>query len=99
MFRKGQKIVCINENWGSSIHNEIFPKKGEVYTLRCYCDCGRCSPGIFLNEIVNPPADYNGHFIEPSWHPGNFRPVVEKPTSIAIFTAMLTPSPKQVEKV
>jgi predicted type IV restriction endonuclease len=26
-----------------------------------------------------------------------FSPVVEKPTSIAIFTAMLTPSPKQVE--
>jgi hypothetical protein len=70
---------------------------GEVYTILDICIRNRFATGKWAG-----PSVYVG-FEDPThgavWHHhSGFRPVVHRPTSISIFTAMLNPS-KQTEPV
>lgn len=49
-------------------------------------------PAIYLEEIINPPFDYDGWIGEVSFRTWRFRPVHERKTDISIFTAMLDPT-------
>jgi hypothetical protein len=96
-FQVGQKVVCL-QNWhlnGRGYGDEIGPKKGEIYTIR---DIGFLSPVnpemvvVRLHEIRNPERPYRlcGTF-EPCFDASQFRPVVQRKTSIEIFKSLLNP--------
>lgn len=90
MFRVGQKVVLVGwtndgavEEWSALGAN--YPKVGEVYTVRAikpWCD----SAVLLLEEINNSHLGYNP---EPGFRQSFFRPVVSRPTSIAVFEEIL----------
>lgn len=97
MFRVGQKVVCIDDREPIILPGYLPGMdgltRGRIYTVR---RAGLCSeydgrPAICLYEI-------NRLFDSPYWA-HRFRPIVERKTSIAIFTAILTPSPTKREHV
>jgi glyoxylase-like metal-dependent hydrolase (beta-lactamase superfamily II) len=47
------------------------------------------TPGMLLEEVVNPPWEYKEGVFEPSFHPYHFRPLVQHKTDISVFTRML----------
>ena len=93
MFHIGQRVVCIHDV-GSRPANE-FPNvavKGSIYTVRGFVspDVGyERTPGMLLEEVVNPPWEYKEGVFEPSFHPYHFRPLVQHKTDISVFTRML----------
>jgi hypothetical protein len=63
-----------------------------MYTVRGFVspDVGyERTPGMLLEEVVNPPWEYKEGFFEPSFHPYHFRPLVQHKTDISVFTRML----------
>lgn len=84
-FRVGQKVVCVNAEGSANL------VKGAVYTIETilpemlgtWGDEYVVAIGILLVETT-PDTDYDCFF------PTRFRPVVERKTSIEIFTRMLT---------
>lgn len=88
VFRIGQKIVCIVKIPPQSPLGEALPRYGSVYTVRGL-PTGSSGPGVYLEEIQNPPAHTVDGFVERYFEQWGFRPVVEKKTDISIFTAML----------
>lgn len=89
MFHVGQKVVCIRgPMW--PLNGSTQPVVGKIYTIR---DVGRhvSAEGFFavlLQEIVN---DLHWSGLEYNFLAERFRPV--KPTSIAVFEALLKPVP------
>lgn len=69
-----------------------LPQPGTVYTVRCVE-----GEHIRLAELVNPDVPYVDGVAEPLWIAERFRPVVERKTSIEIFTAMLNTKPARVD--
>ena len=47
------------------------------------------TPGILLEEIINPPCPYFKGTFEPSFFPAHFQPITDRKTDISVFTAML----------
>ena len=93
MFHIGQRVVCIHDI-GCAQGNEFpnIPIKGSIYTVRGFVspDVGyERTPGMLLEEVVNPPWEYNEGVFEPSFHPYHFRPLVQHKTDISVFTRML----------
>lgn len=91
-FRVGQKVVCVHDestvpgyHWYS---DESPPVKGSIYTVAA---TGLRSligtPCVALVEIRRPDGYFYGEW--------RFRPIVERKTSIEIFTRMLTPAPQK----
>jgi len=78
-FFIGQKVVCISDDWEHTTDPSRKPEvvKGGVYVIRGVHDYGY------------PSLTFEG--LRCFYHQGAFRPIVEKKTDIAIFTAMLTP--------
>jgi hypothetical protein len=68
--------------------------KDRIYTVRGFVvpSAGYSgTPGMLLEEIVNPPCPcYEGAF-EPSFFPSHVRPVTERKTDISVFTEALRP--------
>ena len=92
MFHIGQRVVCIHDV-GSRPANEFpnVPIKGSIYTVRGFVspDVGyERTPGMLLEEVVNPPWEYKEGVFEPSFHPYHFRPLVQHKTDISVFTRM-----------
>lgn len=95
-FYVGQKVVCIDNNRDGGYGDEIVPDVGPVYTVRELFSCNG-HDWLRLREIKNSPRYYTpGGVTEAFFHISRFRPVVERKTSIAIFTAMLNPSTEKV---
>jgi hypothetical protein len=93
MFHIGQRVVCIHDV-GCPPANEFsnVPIKGSIYTVRGFVspDVGyERTPGMLLEEVVNPPWEYKEGIFEPSFHPYHFRPLVQHKTDISVFTRML----------
>ena len=91
-LRIGQKVVCIDDDWGPmpvdmAGHVQRWPKKDDVYTVRTI-DVEKSTSKVFirLHEIVNPESDKDR---EAEFWAECFRPVVERETDIAIFEKML----------
>lgn len=100
-FHVGQKVVCIDDHFenGHFFGCDILPKKGVVYTIReieCFNSAKGETTVLRLNEIINAVMPYAVGDVECGFIVRRFRPVVSRPTSIAVFKAMLTPS-KQKE--
>jgi hypothetical protein len=87
-FHVGQKVVCIRADcdagkyWGL----QEKPVLGEIYTVSAAefispITGRRC---IGIAELSPPPSG--------GYRTSRFRPIVERKTSIEIFTAMLNPS-------
>jgi hypothetical protein len=103
-FHIGQKVVCIDAdptfiNQHGNLDMDGLTK-GCVYTIRAIGEApfwGGTS--IWLEEIHRSIEPLWMQLGEMPYDVRRFRPVVEKKTDISIFTAMLTPSPKQVERV
>ncbi len=47
------------------------------------------TPGMLLEEVVNPLWEYKEGVFEPSFHPYHFRPLVQHNADISVFTRML----------
>ena len=97
MFRVGQKVVCVDDDFiNKNLCAEIppnLPCLNTVYTVReIINDWGR--EFLRLCEITNAVAAGIG--VEPAFSIKRFRPVVERKTDISIFTAMLNPSKQKV---
>ena len=93
MFHIGQRVVCIH-GVGCPSANEFLnvPEKGGIYTVRGFVspDVGyERTPGMLLEEVVNPPWEYKEGVFEPSFHPYHFRPLVQHKSDISVFTRML----------
>jgi hypothetical protein len=101
MFRVGQKVVLINDDWVKDDPRMVFggyyvpyfPVKGPVYTVR---DAGAF---IRLVEIVNPIRNFRNGENEVCFNASRFRPAVERKTDIAIFQAMLNPSLEDMREI
>lgn len=93
-FRVGQKVVCVDDEWGdfgwcgekAVKHNlHRLPMINEVLTIRLI---HAKADQVFLGFHEIPVATWS--FIK-------FRPLSEKQTDISIFKALLTPSKEKVE--
>lgn len=88
-----QKVVCISDE-GLEKHfypGTILPVKDQVYTIRELLERGGY-PLLLLVEIKNYEYDFESGIFEPAFHRARFRPLVDQPTDITVFTNMLTPS-------
>jgi hypothetical protein len=93
MFHIGQRVVCIHDVSCSPAHEfPNVPIKGSIYTVRGFVspDVGyERTPGMLLEEVVNPLWEYKEGVFEPSFHPYRFRPLFQHNTDISVFTRML----------
>jgi hypothetical protein len=93
MFRVGQKVVCVDD----TAHGQYSPfrpsgknleglKKGAVYTIR-YVGISLGVSVVRVNEIKRR---YNNIIDgENVYASARFRPIVSRPTSIAVFEEIL----------
>jgi hypothetical protein len=97
MFRVGQKVVCI-VHWPLDIRrpDAVYAEKDCVYTIRGFCPGTDGQTRLYLSGIHNKPmiSVANG-LMEFGFNAKYFRPLVERKTSIEIFTKMLTPTGKE----
>ncbi len=96
MFRVGQKVVCIDDDWGSAPMGgqvQYLPTKNDVYTVRAITVNGNGKVFIRLHEIVNPQTDKHH---EAEFWAECFRPVAERKTDISVFRKLLQPNPEGV---
>lgn len=93
MYRIGQKVICVDDDF-SQYHyfGEQYPQKNCIYTVRNFSD----GEHIRLVEIINNQYPYNDGFMEVSFRATRFRPIVERKTDISIFTEMLRPMKESV---
>jgi hypothetical protein len=108
MFHIGQRVICVDDKFVGE--NRVFdptftsrcpnlPVRGNVYTIRAFVVpyAGYPgTPGILLEEIINPPCPYSEGTFEPSFFPSHFRPLTKHSTDISVFTAMLDKTPEMV---
>jgi hypothetical protein len=95
MFHIGQRVF--DRTFTSRCPN--LPVRGNVYTIRTFVVpyAGYPgTPGILLEEIINPPCPYFEGTFEPSFFPSHFRPLTKHSTDISVFTAMLDKTPERV---
>lgn len=96
-FRVGQKVVCVD----ASVHVGFGAKgkirEGAIYTVREIGITVLNEPGVRLQEFVyDSDPGRVGYatkmpFKDAFYRAARFRPLVERKTSIEIFTRMLTP--------
>lgn len=94
-FRVGQKVVCVEAGpiQGQSIRSrwyrgeEIF--EGTIYTVRrCFLDIDG-DWIVWLEEVARTPRSRELFDEDIGYNACRFRPVVERPTDISIFTKIL----------
>ena len=108
MFHIGQRVLCVDDRFvgENCVFDPTFrercpslPVKGRIYTVRGfvvpYAEYA-ATPGILLEEIINPPCSYVEGTFEPSFFPSHFRPLTERKPDISVFAAMLTKTPEKV---
>lgn len=94
MFTVGDKVICVDGKFDEAFKALAgsTPVEGGVYTIRWIgTHPNATGVGVHLNEIVAAPY---GPDFEYGFKVHRFRPLVSRPTSIEVFTRMLTPAPK-----
>jgi hypothetical protein len=87
MFNRGQKVVCIDDQFAGPLRRVIaeFPVKGRSYTVR-EVQPGRAAlhpinttsqviPSVLLEELMNPPDPRNKDGREIGFRADRFRPI------------------------
>ncbi len=103
MFKVGEKIVCIRTVSEQDALKYIpnRPVLNGIYTVRADV-LALEEQYVFLSELKNPPGNWAqiGYSEPPFWH-GLFRPIVSRPTSIAVFEEILrkVDAPSRVDEV
>lgn len=95
MFRVGQKVVCVNNR---GVPNPYKSDLHTVYTIATVryidrsCGCDDTGWGVTLLELpTHETEDYLAEF-----RAERFRPAVDRPTDISVFTRMLTPASREL---
>jgi hypothetical protein len=104
-FRVGQRVVCIRTAAESQRglwvpYAAAFPVVGTIYHIRSIAFDNPQSPDglVRLAEIDNAHLMRRFHYAtEPGFPVGAFRPIVERKTSIEIFTKMLTDKRENID--
>jgi hypothetical protein len=101
MFHVGQKVALVRdfgdaERQVAATYRFSLPSVGSVYTIRDIETTGQ-GTHIRLAEIVNPAIPYTTGWAEPNFLIERFRPVVDRPTDISIFKAMLNPKTAEID--
>jgi hypothetical protein len=101
MFHIGQRVLCIDDRFvgENGVFDPTFaecfpnlPVKGCIYTVRGFIVpyAGYSgTPGVLLEEIINPLCPYFEGTFEPSFLPSRFQPVTSRRTDISVFTDIL----------
>lgn len=91
-FRVGQKVICIDVDSGPGVWSDNdAPSVGTVYTvLGIHVDEDDFLI-LRLVEISRGPIARSRYGNRAGYWAARFRPVVDRKTSIEIFTAMLKP--------
>lgn len=106
--RIGQKVICIDPTWGDGRGSQPrcpnVPVLNGVYTVRSiswFTAVRTEGPTCWIRlfEVVNPPNPSLKGPVEPYFEVEKYRPVVDRPTSIEIFTALLLPATRRLERV
>jgi hypothetical protein len=84
MFRVGQKCICVEYERKDNEVDHI-PVVGRVYTI---ADAWIDSDGDKMVDLVELPFGGDDHF-DPGYMAKCFRPIVSRPTSIAVFEEIL----------
>lgn len=86
-FKIGQKVVCIVDKWEYRGTEMKLPLKDGIYQIRGFylSPWGGPQVGLYLEEIVNPPRQWNEGYGECAFNAERFRPLIERKTSIAVF--------------
>lgn len=103
--KPGDRIVCVDDAWPADVlaairhYSVTLPVKGKIYTVR---QIGfselKQHWALRMVEIVNDRLQVEGYeFGEPTFGVARFRPLIKRPTDIAIFTAMLAGRPLEVQ--
>lgn len=100
MFFIGQKVVCINDDWGPlSCLLLRTPRKDVVYQIRyirkpvwTFANAADCY--LLLEEIKNLEWFGPGPDGEAAFTCDDFRPLIDRKTDISIFQQMLNPNHK-----
>lgn len=88
MLRIGQKVTQTKPfKWRSNL-GEVLPEFGVVYTIRAIKTSGSQAFLLFY-EIKNAAHSYADFAGEMDFAARWFRPVVDRPTDITIFTEIL----------
>lgn len=79
MFQVGQKVVCLDDSLPANPWHRQHPLVLKKIYVVEHC----------FEKCIDIDGSRRG------WQNWRFRPIVEKKTDISIFTAMLTPAPKE----
>jgi hypothetical protein len=96
MFHVGQKVVALAsaDEW-QVYGGEVAPYKGQILTIRSFCEGSKGQIGLRFEEIQNPRKCHMTRWsirkVECGFAADKFRPL--RKTSIEIFEAMLHPFP------
>jgi hypothetical protein len=86
MFRVGQKVVCVHHHPIERRHAWArYPEKDAIYTIRGISPY-KSKHLLLLHEISNGIHECG---IEYGFNAIHFRPIVSRPTSIAVFEEIL----------
>lgn len=103
MFEVGMRVVCLIDTWHDMKTGEVGPRKGDEYVIRSmFHDDDLC---LRFHWLVNPVRDYGRYglmecgFVAVENGVPNFRPVIERETSIEVFRAILRQPSKEIEEV
>ena len=90
MFRVGQEVVCIKDDWFALAPGAPpLPICNEIYVVSSISNMRFGHRSYDLFTLRDFPSDWR-------YSVDNFRPVVKTKTDISIFEAMLTPSPHKI---
>jgi hypothetical protein len=94
MLQPGQKVICIHES-PLPPHLGPFPKKGSVYVIAEVWTAHGLDT-VQLEGLRFDGCVWQGNVWAPGFWAGAFRPIVDRPTDISIFKAMLNPTSETV---
>jgi hypothetical protein len=107
-FHVGQKVVCVFDDWDlthPSRRGVLVPKVGREYIIRSLNWDAKGNVGLRFCWLMNSARQCSDGFDEPAFGgfrsdgSPNFRPVIERNTSIEIFERILNNPQRAIEEV
>lgn len=95
-FHVGQLVECVDDKPRGGFGDELYPKRGCIYTVRetGLRDSDDTTDCLLLDEIRNTPRHYlRVGLSEKRFGYYRFRPLSD--ARLAVFRSLLAPSPKQ----